>query len=139
MKPLMAIAATVLVLAPSAFADSLTAHDKAALEILIFKHGDVCVDCEWAPNFAAAKWKFASDFDRRQGGLDIAYASVRYRSMDKTKTGAWLFGFDAQSARWRILERTYGGAFRCSTDVLVNPFIRIAYQMRMVGKVVRCQ
>lgn len=127
-----------LALAGPAAADSLTSHDKAAIELLVLKRERICADCSLTPDFDHARWRFASDFDAKRG-LGIAYASVRYKSIDKTRQAQWLLGFDYFSGRWKILAQGQDGSFVCSTAVLLDPNIRIAYQMRMIARVARCE
>lgn len=118
-KLLLPAAAAMLVVAPSASADALTAHDKATVAHLIYARSD-CLDCGMAPDISNGKWRFASDFGTKNA-VGVAYLVVRYPTLNRTRTYQWLLSFDAFTGRWRIIEQARGGTFQCTTAVLVNP------------------
>lgn len=144
---LVAAALLVAVMAvPAAMAgerDRLTAHNKSAMELTVYRTLGVA-DGGWAPNFETAKWRFVSDFYRpwRKDSLSIAYATVTWKTMDLSRGGSALFGFDLWGGgRWKKLGFSHIArpVFRCDTSVLLNPNGWIDQQIRMVKKVATCQ
>ena len=74
---LLIVAIAAVPAAKAAERDRLTAHDKSAMELIVYRTFGIA-DGPRAPDFAAAKWRFVSDFYRpwRSGSLSIAYATV---------------------------------------------------------------
>lgn len=137
MTRLLATVAAALVMAPSAVAaDGLTAHDKAAITIVLYSRS--CADCDFAPDMATARWRFASDFGMR-GGLGVAYALVAFRDAGG-KRHATLFGFEPYAGRWRLLLASPNGSatFQCGSRVVLNRHVGIDRQLRLVKRLVRC-
>jgi hypothetical protein len=128
----------VLAAAPLASAgDSLSAHEEAAITILLYKRSP-CADCKKAPNMRTATWRFASDFGGPKGD-GVAYVSVPYKSFDG-KRHSWLLGYDAFDGRWRIVAQSSDGSnrFSCDTKILINPNYRVDKQLELVKRVARC-
>lgn len=137
------VAITAVPVATAAERDRLTTRDKSAMELIVYRTIGIA-DGPLAPNFAAAKWKFVSDFQRpwRKGSLSVAYASVTFKSMDGSRGGSMLFGFDLWGGgKWKKLgfSPTAQAAFRCDASVLLNKNIGAAKQIGMVKKVATCR
>ena len=115
----MAAIAAGIAARPAA-ADSLTAHDKAALAIIMYER--TCADCRNAPNMRTARWRFASDFDLRSG-TQTAYAFALIRTF-AGDTRSWLFAYSPyRGGRWKLLRanQTASDRFSCDTSLLTNP------------------
>jgi len=118
-------------------ADALTIHDKAAIQVTAYRF--FCIDCDGAPNWKAARWRFASDFRRIDTYDGYAYVSVVFRTFAGDAHGM-LFGFTALTGRWQLKGRSLDGTnrFRCGSDVLLNQNAQLERQLRLLRKVARC-
>lgn len=122
--------------AAGAPADSLSAHEKKAIAILLYSR--ICADCPAAPNMKTARWRFSSDLSLK-GGIGIAYALVSYRTFAR-RPQAVLLGFDPYVGKWKLLESSPDGTnrFLCGQRLLLHPDVGIDRQLRVARAVIRC-